>query len=346
MSSLCHCLTRCDDDPRTSSDGFGEKIIIHVEDAHGYTVHSMMIFGLLQRIRRMMAGSGIGRVPGVAQVYRFIYRRFMPSGIVSIPVLSHRMYVDTESGGLHPHLLEEGVYEKEVTQLFQRLLRPGMTFVDIGANIGYFSILAASIVGSTGRVYAFEPDPENVEFLRKNVALNRCQDIIRIEPCCLSDERGTVVLYRDATNRGNHSLAQSNIVRERSAVHVPCVTLDHYLSEQESSRAIDVLKIDTQGAELLILRGARRTLQTHAKIRIIFEFWPYGISNMGNNPLLLLDLLRKEGFTLRCIDLPVKIGALSPAEIVCVANGKKANDRGSINILAFRQATREHTPAL
>lgn len=342
-----------------------------------------MIFGLLQRIRRMTAGSGIGRVPGVAQVYRFIYRRCMPSGIVMIPVLSHRMYVDTESGGLHPHLLEEGVYEKEVTRLFQRLLRPGMTCVDIGANIGYFSILAASIVGSAGRVYAFEPDPENVEFLRKNVALNRYQDIIRIEPCCLSDERGTVVLYRDATNRGNHSLARLNIVRERSAVHVPCVTLDQYLSdtnsiskrhqslyisaspmnasklsrkpksssnardrccsslkakwyEQEGRRAIDVLKIDTQGAELLILRGARRTLQTHAKIRIIFEFWPYGIRNMGHHPLLLLDLLREEGFALRCIDLPVDIGALSPAEIVCVANGKKANNRGSINILAFR----------
>lgn len=295
----------------------------------------VVLYSIIQRLRRSAAGSGIGRIPGVAWLYEMIFGLTAPRGIVEIPVLSqYRMLVDSSSGGMHPHLLHEGVYEKKTTALLQRTLKPGMVFVNVGANIGYFTVLAASLVAPGGKVFAIEPDPENVTFLRKNLALNGCVDAVTVGTCCFGDHEGTVTLHKDATNRGNHSLAAGNVVQEQTSILVPCTTIDRFFRDRPGR--IDVMKIDTQGAEGLILEGAVETIRSHPEMNLIIEFWPFGLRNVGSDPEALLALLRREGFTLEAIDIDLDVAALTPGEIIDRANRKKANGRGSLNLLARR----------
>jgi FkbM family methyltransferase len=295
----------------------------------------VFLYETLQRLRRVLSGSGIGRIPGIAWLYGKLFGMAPPRGIVEIPILSRfRMLVDTASGGLHPELLRKGVYEEETTAMLQRTLRPGMVFADVGANIGYFSVIAASLVGESGKVISFEPDPENAEFLRKNVALNGYGRIVSIEQSCLADRQGTVTLFRDATNRGNHSMARANVLRERGSVEVPCTTLDAYASLHGTKR-IDIMKVDTQGAEGAILTGASGVLRSNPDIQIIVEYWPYGLANTGADPLAPLRFLRTEGFHFHSIDTKEDLTTRTDEAIAAMATAKR-NGQGFLNLWATR----------
>ena len=96
-------------------------------------------------------------------------------------------------------------YERATTDLLKDLLHPGMIFVDVGANIGYFSLLAANLVGTEGTVYAFEPEPGNHELLRKNIELNSYSNIVMIQKA-VSNKSGSAPLFLSALDSGSHSL--------------------------------------------------------------------------------------------------------------------------------------------
>ena len=199
------------------------------------------------------------------------------------------LYLDPSDYVMTPFLVKTGTWEPDETEWLVRTVQPGETFVDAGANIGYYTVIAARLVGESGKVYAFEPDPRNLELLRKNVRANGLTNVV-IEPKALSNAPGPIKLFLAPNNKGDHRIYQPE-GESRPSVDVEAVRLDEYL--QIAGRSLDVLKVDTQGAEGLILEGASGAFAREGDRPAIFmEFWPHAMRSMGTNPTALLEKLR------------------------------------------------------
>ena len=149
-----------------------------------------------------------------------------------------------------------GTYEREQTRLFERHLRPGATVLDVGAHVGYYTLLSSVLVGGEGRVHAFEPNPANAEFLRRHVRINRLSNV-HVEQAAVSDTAGTA-RFDFGTGSGTGRLADAG------ALEVRTVRLDDHCAQH--GLAPSALKIDVEGAELVVLEGARETLARHRPV--------------------------------------------------------------------------------
>lgn len=166
-----------------------------------------------------------------------------------------------------------GIYSRDLARLLNRLLRPGMTFVDVGANVGEITLLAAKRVGPAGRVVAFEPIQEIADRLSRNVAANGFEQI-SIRQVALCDREGLADIYRSAgiikdgsVNDGLGSLYIGD--RDRKAAgSITVSTLDSQIAVLGLIK-IDVIKMDIEGAELPALRGAEKVLRDHRPILIV-----------------------------------------------------------------------------
>lgn len=200
-------------------------------------------------------------------------------------------------------------YDALQIQLLSKELRPGDTAVDIGAHWGSYSLLMAAKCGKTGQVVAFEPDPHAREILKQNLDLNSWVKRPVIETAACSDTAGEAILYSRGGN-AQSSLAQSGIgflaTNIPEEIHVPLVTLDGYLEEHELPEPRWV-KIDAEGAEIRILKGARNVLAGSASI--ICELHPYAWPEFGNSLAELKELAATAGRRLRYLDRHTEIGA-------------------------------------
>ena len=145
-----------------------------------------------------------------------------------------------------------GSYEPEQTALFRERLRPGDTLLDVGAHVGYYSLLAARLVGERGAVWSFEPNPSNCEWLRRHVRLNGLGHV-RVEQVAVSDEAGTA-RFAFGGGSGTGRLAHDGSEEVRT------IALDHFCGERDIRP--NAVKIDVEGGELRVLAGARRILTT------------------------------------------------------------------------------------
>jgi FkbM family methyltransferase len=171
-----------------------------------------------------------------------------------------------------------GLYELETARLIRKLLRPGATFIDGGANIGYFTLIAAKAVGEHGTVHAFEPQPETRERLAEHVRANGAAGVVKIHPVALSDRAGTVQLYSYTSPEASHGHTTMFAGRgmETLAVTVETVRLDDYLPDVAPS----VIKLDIEGAEPLAIEGMTETLRRH-RPAVIMELHPMTLSRAG-----------------------------------------------------------------
>ena len=172
-----------------------------------------------------------------------------------------------------------------------------MTFVNGGANVGYFSLLASGLVGDSGRVFAFEPEPHNIGLLKRSIERNAVQNVTLTE-AALSDRSGKATLFLDNSNFGEPSLEASNVTNPAGSVNVNTTTLDEFLGERADPR-VDVIKLDTQGAEGHMLAGAEETLSTPG-LRVVMEFYPWGLRNMGSDPAAILNPSTISAIRSRC----------------------------------------------
>ena len=242
------------------------------------------LFTCFQRLNRLLSGHGwgLGNIPILLAAYRLVYSKLRPSGIALLSIRKHRMYLNTEDRGVAPSLIRFGSYYEEYeTSLFESLVEPGAIIVDIGANIGYYTLLAARRAGNSGLVYAFEPEPGNYGLLIKNIRMNSYQNVVAIQKA-LSNSAGTTQLFTDTINFGNPSFAERNVLKSGGSVNVETIDLDGFLAGQRCL-SVDLLKVDAQGAEGLIFDGATRVLEQD-KLKIILEFWPFGLRNLGYDP--------------------------------------------------------------
>jgi FkbM family methyltransferase len=192
-------------------------------------------------------------------------------------------------------LAENGVWESYETKLLMSCLGPGKAFLDVGANIGYYSMVADALVGKTGSVYAFEPELHNFNLLQHNMSSCTCEDII-LYHAGLADTTRAGQLFLSADNRGDHRLSHDP---EREVQSVELIRGDDLVE----GKKIDFLKIDTQGAECQVLHGLQNTLSKNLDwIEMIVEFWPWGLQEAGQSAVELVDLLRPLGLQMYIID--------------------------------------------
>lgn len=237
--------------------------------------------------------------------------------------------MDVADEGIARPLLLKGIFEPEETALWRELLRPGMVVVDVGANIGYYATLASRLVGPTGRVFAFEPEPKNYELLLKNLAENGCANV-EASSVALSDRRGSATLFRDAHNLGNPSFFEANVPQEGriAGIKVSTTSLDEALPPDAR---VDVIKVDVQGAEGLVFAGARRVLGAAGKRHILFELWPDGLDRAGIDAVRLLEELQEMGYRFRRVGRDRR--PVEPQEAVSAC---RAEPDGFVNLLASR----------
>ena len=179
-------------------------------------------------------------------------------------------------------------------QLLKRILSAGDIVVDAGANIGIYSQFFARCVGATGVVHSFEPAPENFKRLQSatrnlaNVCLSQAALGERSEKSRLYLSDRLNVDHRTYTTEGD----------SRPTVPITILALDDYF---EPGQRVNLIKMDIQGYELHALRGASRVLADNADLKLLLEFWPYGLKQAGVSCIELLDALQKENMLVSAI---------------------------------------------
>jgi FkbM family methyltransferase len=184
-------------------------------------------------------------------------------------------------------------YEPGTTRFFETFLKDGMTVVDVGAHIGYFTLLAARLVGSEGKVYAFEPHPTNFQLLVKNIEANRFKNVICIQKA-VSNKCGKCKLYLASHSSGQHSIF-SNVTQTKVYVEVETVTLDSFFASL-GWPSVDLIKIDVEGAEKMVFEGMRELIHRNPNLKIVFELNLDCQKRGGINPIDLFVVLKREGF--------------------------------------------------
>lgn len=263
-----------------------------------------MLTGAYRSALKVAGGRGLGRVYPFSAFNAWLNTRALPQlKTDEAMVHGHTMRLDArDSLGLSIW----GTWEPFETELIQTLVQPGDVVVDVGANIGYYTLLLARRVGAQGRVFAFEPAPENFAILQENVARNGYQNVV-LEQKALADTNGFAMLALSNTNHGDHRLQNSSAANE--TVTVETTTLDAYLGEVAQN--VTLVKMDVQGAEMRVLRGMKNLLARQSPLTLVLEFFPAALEQMGEEPREMLELLRANNFVLQeIIEKPRELRAV------------------------------------
>lgn len=197
-----------------------------------------------------------------------------------------------------------GVYEYPIQKLLKKLLKSGTVFYDVGANVGFFTLLAARLVGQKGEVFAFEPYGPVTEILRENIGINSLNNVT-VVPKGVGSNTGVLEFIPQGSTMGHFALNAGSLPKQFNSdspsIPVPVVSLDDFVQDIP---APDVIKIDVEGAELDVLRGAERLLSSGNKpvvivelqtseianaARVIFEKHGYAFYNINCDPISTLE---------------------------------------------------------
>ncbi len=211
--------------------------------------------------------------------------RLIPKTMV-MPILQGRLRGKKWIVGAGEHGYWLGSYEMNKRQAFEAEIEPGTVIYDIGANVGYFSLLAAVLTGKEGKVFAFEPLPRNIEFLRKHIELNKMAQISVIE-AAVSDHSGEAYFDLGASSAMGH-------LSEAGEMRVRMVCLDEMLDKGELLPP-DYIKLDVEGAEYEALQGARHLLKTHRPVLFLD-------THNRNAHHLTIALLEEMGYRFSILD--------------------------------------------
>lgn len=185
-------------------------------------------------------------------------------------------------------LKQRGIWEPAETLLSLKYIKPGYTVLDIGANIGYYTLLFSRYVGPNGQVYSFEPEPRNFAVLHGNVSLNNLSNVISSR-LALSNKKCLQELYTASDNLGDHRLSYK---QGRASITVELDTMDHFFSNR--GKTVHFVKIDTQGAEEMILDGMAELITMNTRhLLVLTEFSPILLMLMGSSYRSYLKLLTK-----------------------------------------------------
>ncbi len=239
------------------------------------------------------------------RIYEFIGQRIRPIELANwvkkiflikrktFPINDNQFFLDPVSNfGIR--LLRDGHYEQDLTESITRTLKQGDTFIDLGGNEGYFSILGSKLVGSQGEVICIEPQQRLWEVITKNLQLNGCFNV-RLVPFVVSDKRDEVeLILTPSINTGSSGMVgnKRNSLWKKQATS--SIILDDLLNEKQ----IKLIKIDIEGFEFMALKGAVKMLDARKVDNIIVEFHPYQLSQLGQSEEEINKFLNDHGYFL------------------------------------------------
>ena len=248
----------------------------------------------------------------VKEIYH-LFSRFIPDRHFPVSFPGGKIYLDFRES--HRMLSRvAGLYEPLKRKAIHALLKKGQTFVDVGSNKGDYTLIGAKIVGDSGKVLSFEPEPSNVFWLNKSIDLNGYRNIILFD-ITLSDFNGTSTLFLSDQSDW-HSLLNLEGVCNKGNTVIKVRTLDGILDETNQAK-VDMIKIDVEGAELQVIKGAKETLLNNESIIILLDVHP----QRGINPFEVADSLTELGFNLYQMappyNLPLKVDGETRELIAC-----------------------------
>ena len=266
----------------------------------------------------------LGKVRPLQPLVRFLVDHLKSSKTV---IFGHQMFLDkNDSLALSVY----GRWEPLETQIATSYLKQGSTVIDIGAHIGYYTLLFARAVGSTGKVIAVEPDPQNLSLLRKNISANGYENV-EVLPYAASDISGEEFLYVREKKSTGHSLVFPEYQQNKILVN------SIRLADAGLPPKIDLIKMDIQGGEVKTLIGMLPIIQENPAIRLITEFWPYALEKSGFPAKEYLRILEVDcGFYLFDIDESKK--QMNPSKTVDLLKRYTVQARNSTNLLCSKVA--------
>lgn len=204
----------------------------------------------------------------------------------------HKMWLDDkDSLGLSSN---NGIFEPQEIELVKQKINLGDTVLDIGANIGYYTLIFAKLVGEHGKVFAFEPDPNNFALLKKNVEINGYSNVILV-PKAVSNENKRAKLYLCEQNKGMHRVYNSVFCND--SIDIDCLRLDDYFQHEK----ISFIKIDIEGAEYHAIQGMLNLLHRNREIKLLTEFSPAASLENGIDSRYYVKILVDLGFNIYSI---------------------------------------------
>ena len=251
------------------------------------------LIGILYRILGSKLSSQLITTPLGKLVFLLMFKH---KGLRSYQTKEHillRLYpVEALSFGIG--LL--GTYNEFETNIVKRRLKSGAVVIDIGAFLGWYSIIAARIVGSLGKVYAFEPNPKQVERLKESLFLNQAQQVHIVEAAA-SDKNGSALFY-DAESGSSliKNEAEGHIGYKIKGFKVKTMTLDTFV-KQRGIRKVDFIKIDAEGADYLVLKGAAALLQKQTAPDLMVEVIDKELIRAGASSSEVIEYLKGFGYT-------------------------------------------------
>jgi len=277
----------------------------------------------------------LGKLPGFLPLYRAVTRRWLRSAGVEDGLVLNRLqrfvfYTDAKDSETHRFLFDS--YEPATTFVFERILAARDVVADVGAHWGYFTLLAATLCGETGRVIAFEPHPRNVSILNKNLQAN-CLHNVDVVPKAVSDEEGLAKLFLSRDSSGNSLISVPPGAEaspdENDHLVADTITLDGFFTPPR--RKPKLVKIDIEGAELAALDGMKTLIRETADLVLITELNPFYFGGAAGEAYLkrLID----QGFEIATIDdarFQIEVGAVQQMS-------RRALNKGyTVNLLAAR----------
>jgi FkbM family methyltransferase len=204
-----------------------------------------------------------------------------PARVVEAPTIVGSLWLERSGENVTRCLLDEGIWDLPISGLMENVLEPGMTFVDVGANIGYFSILGSRLVGPSGRVFAVEPDAFNLSVLRANLDRHDCSNVT-VVPMAAWSQRADLDFHRPPDG------AVARVGQDDgTGLHVPAARIDELVEGR-----VDYLKVDCEHSDHVVVSGAEEMLRQNPSMLISVEFHPWEGSHLGDSPAEILERYR------------------------------------------------------
>jgi len=251
---------------------------------------------LFKKFAGKLSKLGLGKSQTMVKVYEEILS-YLGSRIRAdfIEIEGQRLFLDKEDSLMLS--IKNKEHENFETECAKNIINEGDVVVDLGANIGYYTLIFAKLVGKNGEVFAFEPEPNNFELLKKNVEFNLHKNVTLIQKA-VSDKNGIVKMYVSKRNLASHRIFDAG--DNRKTINVDTITLDEFFKDYP--RQINFIKMDVEGVEGGVILGASNLLEKSKKISIMTEYFPKLIEKFGMNPEDIIKLLIDKDFKIYHID--------------------------------------------